>query len=109
LDVREITEYEDDGRIPRAVNAYVRHIQDHVSNLSAEFPKAEPVVVTCSVGHRGSLAMSILNRNGYSQVFNLLGGMDAWDKQNLATKKGSSEKTPLDQASIEKDFPHEKQ
>jgi rhodanese-related sulfurtransferase len=46
LDVREITEYEDDGHIPRAVNAYVGHIQDHVSDLSAELPKAEPVVVT---------------------------------------------------------------
>jgi 3-mercaptopyruvate sulfurtransferase SseA len=53
--------------------------------------------------------MSILNRNGYSKVFNLLGGMDAWDKQNLTTKKDPSEKTLRDQASIEKDFPHEKQ
>jgi rhodanese-related sulfurtransferase len=53
LDVREITQYEDDGRIPCAVNACVGHIQDHVFDLLAEFPKAEPVVVTCSVGHRG--------------------------------------------------------
>lgn len=37
----------------------------------------------CSVGHRGSLAASMLERQGYTQVSNLLGGMTAWRALNM--------------------------
>jgi hydroxyacylglutathione hydrolase len=109
LDVREITEFEDEGHLQHAKNAYVGHLQDHMSDVASKFQKQDPLVVTCSVGHRGSLASSILCRNGFTKVHNLLGGMGAWEKQKLTTKKGLAGNRPLDQKSIEKDFPHEGQ
>ena len=44
--------------------------------------------MTCSVGHRASLAASILRREGFDNVDNLLGGMTAWEKLELPTEKG---------------------
>lgn len=51
-------------------------------NLPAA-PKTSRIVVHCSVGHRSALAASILRRNGYTDVVNLLGGITAWEKRDL--------------------------
>lgn len=48
----------------------------------------QPVVVTCSVGHRASLAASILRRQGFERVDNLLGGMTAWNELSLPQEEG---------------------
>jgi hydroxyacylglutathione hydrolase len=45
--------------------------------------------VTCSVGNRSSIACSILERAGFSDISNMLGGMTAWTKLGYPTKKGS--------------------
>ena len=41
----------------------------------------------CSVGHRSGLAASILARNGYTDVINMLGGLTAWEKLDLPLEK----------------------
>ena len=43
-------------------------------------PDGQAIAVICSVGNRGSLASSILRRIGRREVFNVLGGMVAWQK-----------------------------
>ena len=48
------------------------------------------MVVTCGVGHRASLAASMLLRRGARDVRNLLGGMDAWKKLERRVDVGSS-------------------
>lgn len=80
LDVREIDEF-DSGHIPHASHMFVGYLQERVDEL--DLHKDQPVVVTCSVGHRASLAVSILLRAGYKDVRNLLGGMTAWKKCQL--------------------------
>lgn len=80
LDVREAGEFEE-GHIPGARHVFVGHLEEQLSRLGLR--REEPVVVTCSVGHRGSLAVSILKRNGYGDTYNLLGGMTAWEKLRL--------------------------
>ncbi|PSJ16509.1 MBL fold metallo-hydrolase [Nitrosomonas supralitoralis] len=107
LDVREITEFEDEGHIHNAEHAYVGYLPDHISDVIRELPTDTKLAVTCSVGHRASLATSMLRQNGFKNLFNLLGGMTAWNTLKLPLEKGKSEKTPLDQISIEKDFPHQ--
>lgn len=107
LDVREITEFEEEGHIHNAEHAYVGYLPDHISDVMREFPKDAKLAVTCSVGHRASLAASMLRQNGFQNILNLLGGMTAWNTLKLSTEKGKSEKTSLDQASIEKDFPQQ--
>jgi hydroxyacylglutathione hydrolase len=81
LDVREADEYAR-GHIPGSQHMYVGVLADKLDEL--EIDRNQPVVVTCSIGHRSGLGASILLREGYSDVRNLLGGMTAWEKLDLA-------------------------
>ncbi|MFO7561617.1 MAG: rhodanese-like domain-containing protein [Enhygromyxa sp.] len=75
LDVREAHEFES-GHIPEARNVYVGELERELDSLP--FDRHRPIAVTCGVGHRGSLAASMLARAGFTDVRNLLGGMRAW-------------------------------
>jgi hydroxyacylglutathione hydrolase len=88
LDVRETGEF-DRGRIPGARHVFVGHLEKQLSRL--DLRRHAPVVVTCSVGHRGSLAASILKRNGYGDVYNLLGGMAAWKMLRLPVEGANAD------------------
>jgi hydroxyacylglutathione hydrolase len=83
LDVREVDEY-DEGHIPGAHHLFVGYLPDRLEELKLR--RDRPVVVTCSVGHRASLAVSVLLRAGFSDVRNLLGGMTAWKQLELPTE-----------------------
>ncbi len=80
LDVRDDSEF-GEGHIPGAAHLYVGYIEKELEKL--RLPRNNPVVVTCSVGHRAGLAVSILARSGYKDVRNLLGGMTAWRGADL--------------------------
>ena len=73
LDVRGQREW-DSGYIEGASHIYVGHLAKQI----AEIPRGKTVVVYCSTGHRSGLGASILLRAGFSNVFNLLGGISAW-------------------------------
>lgn len=73
LDVRGDVEWER-GHIKNALHVYVGELEGRLN----EVPKNRPVTVTCNVGHRSGIAISILLREGYPNVQNLLGGMSAW-------------------------------
>lgn len=82
LDVRGEDEYAS-GHIPGAMNVYV----GHVAGVARSMRGGKPVVVTCSWGGRGSLAASILRRNGVRDVSNLLGGMHSWNALRYPIEK----------------------
>jgi hydroxyacylglutathione hydrolase len=44
---------------------------------------AKPVAVHCKSGYRSSIATSLLERAGFHQVMNVVGGFDAWQAQKL--------------------------
>lgn len=88
LDVREDSEFEEEGHIPHASHLYVGYLEEHLRRIEPRLVESERVAVTCSVGHRASLAVSILRRHGFAQVDNLLGGMTAWGKLGLPTERG---------------------
>lgn len=90
LDVREDNEFEHEGHIPRASHLYVGYLEQHLEQLQPALAKSDRVAVTCSVGHRASLATSILERHGYTRVANLLGGMTAWNALDLQREKGAN-------------------
>lgn len=78
LDVRD--EYEwNEKRIPGAVHGYVGYLEDKLPLL----PKDSEIVVHCNVGHRSGVAVSILKRNGFTRLYNMLGGISAWEKLGL--------------------------
>ncbi|MDZ4836799.1 MAG: rhodanese-like domain-containing protein [Candidatus Melainabacteria bacterium] len=94
LDVREISEFEE-GHIKESKHAYVGFLPE-IENLKSNLADDRAVVLTCSVGHRASLAASILLRLGVKNVFNLLGGITAWKKRNKPLVKGPDEPQTLD-------------
>lgn len=91
LDVREIAEFEDEGHVRNASHLYVGHLNRVLTGPGAlPFAKDKPVAVTCSVGHRASLAVSVLRQHGYQDVSNMLGGMTAWKKLDLPVTTGEA-------------------
>lgn len=87
LDVREISEFEEEGHIEDAVHCYVGDL----GKFLIDFKTDKPIAVTCSVGHRASLAVSLLKKAGYRNVYNLIGGMTAWEELQYPLVKGKSD------------------
>jgi rhodanese-related sulfurtransferase len=75
LDVREQDELE------LAAIEGARHIpMRQVPERLAELPKDKPIVVFCHLGGRSRRVAQFLAANGFEQVFNLDGGIDAWSQ-----------------------------
>lgn len=89
LDVRDDVEFEDEGHIPGASHLYVGYLEQHLKKVERSLRDKPVVALVCSVGHRAGLAASILRRRGFEKVVNVLGGMTAWNKQNLPTQQGA--------------------
>jgi rhodanese-related sulfurtransferase len=45
--------------------------------------KGRPIVVSCRSGSQSSAACHILRKAGFEEVFNLKGGVMAWENANL--------------------------
>jgi len=66
LDVRSKGEY-DGGHIKNSVNIPVDQLQGNLSKLK---DKNKPVITCCASGIRSASARSILQNNGYKNVYN---------------------------------------
>ena len=73
VDVRNPGEAEA-GMIPGAVNIPVGQLPDRLAELDSH----APTVVYCAGGYRSSVAASMLRRNGFADVSDILGGFGAW-------------------------------
>ena len=74
LDVRDQYEW-DEKRIPGAIHQFVGDLEDGLPQI----PKDSELIVHCSVGHRSGVAVSILKQQGYTRLYNMLGGITAWE------------------------------
>jgi hydroxyacylglutathione hydrolase len=54
-----------------------------LTERAAKLPKDQPVAVICAGGFRSSIGTSILERQGFTRVTNVIGGMAAWKTANL--------------------------
>jgi hydroxyacylglutathione hydrolase len=93
LDVRDDREFETEGHIPGASHLYVGYVEQELDRLNPSFDPDAALVVTCGVGHRASLAASMLLRRGARDVRNLLGGMEAWKRLERGMDFGGSEQS----------------
>lgn len=84
LDVREKNEY-DAGHILNARLIPLGKLHERIGEL--EKFRAQPIVVMCRSGNRSSIAVAQLNKQGFAQVYNLAGGIIAWQKANLPLEK----------------------
>lgn len=75
LDVRRQNEW-NEGHIERSTRIYLGKLQSETGKL----PRNKPIFVICKTGNRSSFGASILLKEGFDQVFNVLGGIDAWKK-----------------------------
>jgi len=73
LDVRGWDEW-DAGHIESAQHIYVGHLHER----QLDIPKDRPVIVICNVGHRAGLGASMLLRQGWREVYSVMGSMEAW-------------------------------
>lgn len=73
LDVRTLEEYES-GHIENAVLIPVTELEYRIDELD----KQKDTLVYCKSGGRSATASQILVDNGFSSVYNMLGGITAW-------------------------------
>jgi rhodanese-related sulfurtransferase len=82
LDVRNQDEWESGAHIPGAISLPLDELSSQVPALIPD--KNTPIVVTCyNRNVRSHQAIEILRQQGYTQVFNLDGGLEAWMEDGL--------------------------
>jgi hydroxyacylglutathione hydrolase len=79
VDVRGRSEYEA-GHIRNAHHLLLGRIpHDH-----EELPRDRPLVVHCQGGYRSAIACSLLRTLGFDQVYDVVGGYEAWEAETEA-------------------------
>src|SRR5437660_4579170 len=76
IDVREPFEYE----IARIDGAKLIPLGE-ISERADELQREQPIIIHCHSGQRSAQAVRLLQRRGFSNVYNLEGGIDAWSDQ----------------------------
>lgn len=77
LDVRTLAEVEG-GIIPKAIHIDIYMGQGFIQELE-ELDKTKNYYVYCRSGNRSRQACSIMNRMGFENAYNLMGGFMEWD------------------------------
>lgn len=80
IDVRPAADYAK-GHIINAVNLPMNGFSKQLATLAKH--KGKPIVVSCRSGSQSSLACGQLRKAGFDQVYNLRGGIMAWESANL--------------------------
>ena len=78
IDVRSPGELQE-GKIENSILIPVTYIM--TGNYT--IPKNRPLLLYCATGGRSYAAMQILAHNGYTEIYNLQGGIAAWKQANL--------------------------
>jgi rhodanese-related sulfurtransferase len=86
LDVREPNEF----AAVRAPGAMLLPTSTFATRV-AELPSDRPLFVICRTGVRSAAVTGYLARTGRSSVFNVTGGMDAWERAGLPIRRGPIE------------------
>jgi rhodanese-related sulfurtransferase len=83
LDVREASEFAE-VRAPGAVLVPTSAFMTRVGEL----PSDRPLLVVCHMGSRSAAVAGYLIRAGRTDVVNVAGGMDAWERAGLPVLRG---------------------
>ena len=82
LDIRTSGEYQG-GHLPNARNIPLQELEKRVGELKGN----KPVLICCASGARSGRALSILQKAGRTDVYNLDGGVQAWSQAGLPVVK----------------------
>jgi LPXTG-site transpeptidase (sortase) family protein len=76
LDVRTPEEFSE-GHLEGAVHIPVNELEGRLAELS----KDKPIIVYCKSGGRSSTAANLLVENGFTQIYNMSGGILDWEQK----------------------------
>ena len=76
IDVRRPDEYEA-GHIPGAINI---DLSSSFAETVGELDRDDPYLIYCLSGARGASALRIMEDLGFSRVYNIDGGISAWEQ-----------------------------
>ena len=85
LDIREANEFHS-GHIVNALHIPLGNLKDRHADL--EKYKSKPIIAVCRSGSRSGSACSQLKKAGFENIYNLKGGMMAWQHASLPIDKG---------------------
>jgi len=74
VDVRTEREWSEQ-RIDDSLNIPLSRLAERLDEL----PRDRPLVVHCASGYRSAIAASLLQREGFARVADLVGGIAAWE------------------------------
>lgn len=84
LDTREDKEFRA-GHIVNAIHIPLGHLKDRTAEL--EKYKSRPIIAVCRSGSRSGQGCSQLKKAGFENIYNLKGGMMAWQHASLPIDK----------------------
>jgi len=80
IDVRPAADFAQ-GHVINAINIPFNGFKDQIGTLQKH--KARPIVVSCRSGSQSSAACQQLRKQGFQDVYNLSGGLMAWQNAGL--------------------------
>ena len=84
IDVREVSEYTGVlGHVPNTELMVLSALPNKINTL----PKDIPIVFICRSGGRSAQATAFAKSEGFTQVYNMMGGMLLWNQLQLPTEK----------------------
>jgi rhodanese-related sulfurtransferase len=83
VDVREESEW-NEQHIPGAIHIPLAQLNERLPELKQY--KDSPVITQCRTGRRSAQALDVLKSAGFSKVYNIDGGIKAWDDAGLKTE-----------------------
>jgi rhodanese-related sulfurtransferase len=84
VDVREATEYAQ-GHIADAKHIPLAQLGERLKELTRY--KEKPVLLHCQGGVRSAKACDLLAKEGFTKLYNLQGGINAWQQAKLPVVK----------------------
>ncbi|MFQ5797702.1 MAG: rhodanese-like domain-containing protein, partial [Bacteroidota bacterium] len=84
LDVRSKKAY-DAGHIKGAISIF---FNDLIGRESIGIDRKKEIIVTCYLGGLSRASIGILAERGFTKLYNMDGGMGAWDYEKVKSKLG---------------------
>lgn len=71
------------GYVPHSQHQYIAHLRKNLPDVDRDLP----IVTYCGSGHRASIAASILQQNGFTNVTDVPGYWMVWQMAKLPVEK----------------------
>lgn len=92
IDVRRSEEWQETGIVPGSIlvtafDADGRVNPDFLRSVQQQTHPDQPLLLICRTGNRSAKIGALLQQAGYSQLYNVAGGITAWRSENLPLER----------------------